>query len=1548
MFVQDELSLCFTDVALLLPVAVLVALVAVPVTLYRIRKRGAPVLPQWTSLQTAPRSMKARVLLLALSLLLALLRAVVVWAGGHESGAADSIASLAFALASALSALVAVAAYRTSMHLPWLMRSAWVALFVVVAMRLQVAVDTRARPAERALWTAGNEAAFALFVLLFIVHTGLAVSALFFNKTSADDAYGVLHDVGDADADAGKDAASPHEAALLAQCSGDAAKSSPYDSAGWVSRILFSWLDLTLKVGYARALEPRHLLPLPTADRAPIAAEHFNKVWRAEVADGVREPKLWRAIWRAYGTQFLLGGIPKLVQDLLLFAGPVVLRQIMIFMNHPETPTSVGVGLAFAMFITSVVQSLSLHWYFFHMYRVAMRMRAALVMVIYEKSFTLSNAARQTATVGEIVNHQSDDVKKLYDLIPYLHLIWSSPLQIGIALFMLGDLLSWAALGGVAVLIVLVPVNTFIAKKSAALQKNTMKFKDSRIKAMNELLSGIRLLKLFAWEQPFADKISGIREQELGSLRRYMLLGTVTSFFWSSTPLVVSIVTFSLYALISDSFSAETAFTALALFNIIRFPMQALPSVISSTIEAYVSLGRIQGFLLKPDLDPNAVTVAAAGAAAQSAEYAVEIQNATFRWAAPPKKDAAAAAAAGDDKTAKKASGRKAKKDAPPAVVVDDAAAAARPATLKSVSIKIRRGAFTAIVGEVGSGKSSLLYALLGEIPKESGSVRVAGRMAYMAQQPWIQNATVKNNIVFGDELDEERYKKAVEVCCLTRDLESLPNGDATEIGERGINLSGGQKARIQMARAVYNNVDIFLMDDPLSAVDAHVGASLFEDCICHTLHGRTRILVTHQLQYLSHCDQIIVMRDGAVVEDGSYPELMARGGQFANLIAKFVNSSKDNADDVAGGAAADDDPDTSASKAKVEPTSSAAATAASSSSSSAVTLVKPAAAAPPKPAGAKLIAEEERAVGGVALSVYARYIKSLGGWSTGVILLTLYVIDQGSNVLANWWLEFWSRESSSPATNRGVGFYLSLYAALVFLNAVLVFGRGFYMVRSQLYSARTLHKAMLDCVIRAPMSFFDTTPVGRILNRFSKDVMSVDMSLPGVLQMYLRTILSCLSTLLVIGIVTPLFLVAVLPLSKLYIFVRDYYLESSREIQRIDSSSRSPIYAQFQETLQGVSTIRSFGAGVVGRFIATNAAKVDTNQQAVAINTATNRWLGVRLEFLGTVVVSLASLFAALERNTISAGLAGLSITYALNLTGSLNWLVRMSSQTETELVAVERIGEYAELDTEAPAIIDDSRPPLRWPTRGKIEFRDLKLRYRPGLPLVLQGLNAVIQPGERIGVVGRTGAGKSSLMLALFRLVEADSGQILIDDVDIASIGLQDLRSNIAIIPQDPTLFEGTVRTNLDPFKEHGDDEIWEALESVSLKAFVGSLDGKLDGAISPGGENLSVGQRQLVCLARALLKKSRVLALDEATASIDRETEEAVQKALDIAAKNCTMLVIAHRLSTIRDSTRIAVIDDGRFVELASHKELMQKKGYYYELVKKSQQSERLVSV
>ena len=683
---------------------------------------------------------------------------------------------------------------------------------------------------------------------------------------------------------------------------------------------------------------------------------------------------------------------------------------------------------------------------------------------------------------------------------------------------------------------------------------------------------------------------------------------------------------------------------------------------------------------------------------------------------------------------------------------------------------------------------------MLGNLDKLAGTVELNGSVAYVAQEAWIQNTTLKNNVLFGKDFDERRYQRAVTVCELQADIAMLPAGDQTEIGEKGINLSGGQKQRVSMARAVYADADVYLLDDPLSAVDAHVGKSIFENCIVGALRGKTRILVTHQLQYLSKVDLVVVIKDHTFAEIGTYEELMAAGLDFADLMNKHVVADDEETDGESDSESAAGTP-LRASRGGIR--DSRGGLKASQGGKAGDHSVEE------QKQGATLIKQEEREIGEVKASIYLSYIMALGGALMGVCIIVSFFTEQASKVFADMyvtclshqrprstrdspdgrslarsrWVSWWTDNTNAAGEFLHSNlFYLGIYTLIGVANAAASLARGLLTAVAGINSARSLHDELLTNLLRVPMSFFDTTPVGRILNRFSKDQYVIDEALPRTLSMFITMLFAAASVLVVIGIVTPFFLAALLPLGTslpprtllprshayalanlvgwVYRFVQAYYLRSSRELKRLDSISRSPIYAHFGETLTGVNTIRAFGR--VQEFMQENAYRLDTNQRAFFASNSSNRWLGIRLEFLGTIVVTLAALFAVLERDNIKAGAAGLSITYALQTTSLLNWMVRMYTEVETQMVSVERLQEYAVLEREADPIIPHSRPPASWPDAGRIHFENLQFRYREGLPLVLKGITVDIRPKEKIGIVGRTGAGKSTLMLALFRLVE------------------------------------------------------------------------------------------------------------------------------------------------------------------------------------------------
>ena len=945
-------------------------------------------------------------------------------------------------------------------------------------------------------------------------------------------------------------------------------------------------------------------------------------------------------------------------------------------------------------------------------------------------------------------------------------------------------------------------------------------------------------------------KIGNIRESELQTFRKSIFLRSFMIFFWGATPTLVALTTFSTFSGTGHSLTPEIAFSSVVLFNIIRFPLNILPMVFTSLAEAWASMKRLEEYFLSDELDSEAVSHEP-----MKEGCPIRIRDASFRWHGSE--------------------------------VMQD--------TLSDISLSVPQGTVTSVIGTIGSGKSSLLATLLGEIPKFKGEVFVDGRLAYVPQQAWIMNATVRDNILFGLPYDEKRYKDTIRVCELTSDLEQLIDGDQTEIGERGINLSGGQKQRVSLARAVYQNTDIYLLDDCLSAVDAHVGKRIFNNCIMGILAKKTRILVTHQLQFVSKTDQIIHLDQGRIIERGTYEELMEARNEFYGLITAHISEQKEEEHHEA--------PEEVKEK-KEE-----------------------------KAKSGKLMTTEEKEVGNVDREVYKTYLLSLGGYFAASALMIMFLFEQGGKLASDFWLARWS----DAGAGASVSFYLGIYAAINLSSAALVYLRSMGAFLAGINSSRILHSNMLWRVFRAPTSFFDTTPVGRILNRFSKDTQQVDEILPRTFSMFITTLLSAFFAVLAIGIVTPFSLVLIPPMGYIYIKIKDYYLTSSREFKRLDSVSKSPIFAQFAETLHGLSTIRSYQREE--DFVKKNNERLDLNQSAYYALTVSNRWLGVRIELLGTGIIGTAALFVVLAHGSLDPGLAGLSLAYSLTLTSTLNWLTRMMTDLENNMVSVERIKEYTSIPQEAnPA--EASPPPSNWPTRGEIEMNNIQLRYRPGLELVLKGVSMSIQPGERVGVIGRTGAGKSSLMLALFRIVELAEGSILIDGIDISELPLDQLRRSISIIPQDPTLFTGTIRDNLDPFHLVPDSEIWNALDGAHLKEFVSSQELGLDSEVKEYGENFSVGQRQLFCLARALIKKSKILVMDEATAAVDFEKDRLIQQTIRKEFKDVTILTIAHRINTILDYDKIAVMDAGQLAEFDRPDVLLKNQsGLFYKLAKES---------
>ncbi|XP_067238287.1 multidrug resistance-associated protein 1 isoform X4 [Chanodichthys erythropterus] len=835
---------------------------------------------------------------------------------------------------------------------------------------------------------------------------------------------------------------------------------------------------------------------------------------------------------------------------------------------------------------------------------------------------------------------------------------------------------------------------------------------------------------------------------------------------------------------------------------------------------------------------------------------------------------------------------------------------------------------------------------------KQEGNVSIKGSVAYVPQQAWIQNATLKDNILFGRESKDSWYQKVVEACALLPDLEILPGGDSTEIGEKGVNLSGGQKQRVSVARAVYCSCAVYLLDDPLSAVDAHVGKHIFEKVIGPQglLQGRTRVLVTHGLSFLPQADLILVMVDGEITEMGSYTELLDRQGAFAEFLHTYSNTEQEEEEESVGeeGGETEDEKgksEDSVPRKGLENGGPAALLGESQNALNAAGTGKIQKTEPNDAADAKKTKSAESArlteadkanTGRVKLSVFWEYMKAIG-LPLSIFSVFLFFCHHLSSLGSNYWLSLWTDDPVINNTQPNREMRLGVYGALGLSQGIAVFCYSVAVSIGGILASRYLHQTMLYNVLRSPMSFFERTPSGNLVNRFAKETDTIDSVIPSIIKMFMGSMFNVLGSCAVILIATPLVAIIIPPLGLLYFYVQRFYVASSRQLKRLESVSRSPVYTHFNETLLGTSVIRAFGEQQ--RFIRESDGRVDYNQKAYFPSIVANRWLAVRLEFVGNCIVTFAALFAVMARDSLSPGIMGLSISYALQVTASLNWLVRMSSELETNIVAVERVKEYGDTEKEAEWRLEHSTLPAGWPTIGHIEIRNFGLRYREDLELAISDISVNIEGGEKVGIVGRTGAGKSSLTLGLFRIIEAAQGEIHIDGVNIAELGLHELRSRITIIPQDPVLFSGSLRMNLDPFDGYTDEEVWRALELAHLKNFVSGLPDKLNHECSEGGENLSLGQRQLVCLARALLRKTKILVLDEATAAVDLETDNLIQSTIRTQFEDCTVLTIAHRLNTIMDYTRVLVLDKGQMAEFDSPSSLIAKKGIFYKMAKDS---------
>ncbi|XP_030884410.1 multidrug resistance-associated protein 4 isoform X3 [Leptonychotes weddellii] len=1221
-------------------------------------------------------------------------------------------------------------------------------------------------------------------------------------------------------------------------------------------------------------------------DRSRHLGEELQGYWDKEVSRAekdARKPSLTKAIIKCYWKSYLVLGIFTLIEEGTKVVQPIFLGKIISYFENHDPTNSVALHEAYmyatVLTICTLILAILHHLYFYHVQCAGMRLRVAMCHMIYRKALRLSNVAMGKTTTGQIVNLLSNDVNKFDQVTIFLHFLWAGPLQAIAVTALLWMEIGISCLAGIAVLIILLPLQSCLGKLFSSFRSKTATFTDVRIRTMNEVITGIRIIKMYAWEKSFADLITYLRRKEISKIlsSSYLRGMNLASFFVASK--IIIFVTFTTYVLLGNVITASHVFVAMSLYGAVRLTVTLFfPAAIEKVSEAVISIQRIKNFLLLDEISQRTPQLPSDG------KMIVHVQDFTAFW----------------DK-------------------------ASETPTLQGLSFTVRPGELLAVIGPVGAGKSSLLSAVLGELPRSQGLVSVHGRIAYVSQQPWVFSGTVRSNILFGKKYEKERYEKVIKACALKKDLQLLEDGDLTVIGDRGATLSGGQKARVNLARAVYQDADIYLLDDPLSAVDAEVGRHLFELCICQTLHEKITILVTHQLQYLKAASQILILKDGKMVQKGTYTEFLKSGVDFGSLL------KKENEE-------ADESP---APGSPALRTRSFSESSVWSQQSSRPSLKDGVLEVQANESTQVAVSEESRSEGKVGLKAYKNYLIAGAHWLAIVFLILLNIIAQVAYILQDWWLSYWANEQSAlNVTVNGkenvtekldLAWYLGIYSGLTVATVLFGTARSLFVFYVLVHSSQTLHNKMFESILRAPVLFFDRNPIGRILNRFSKDIGHMDDLLPLTFLDFFQTFLQVLGVVGVAVAVIPWIAIPLIPLGILFFVLRRYFLETSRDVKRLESTTRSPVFSHLSCSLQGLWTIRAYKTEE--RFQELFDAHQDLHSEAWFLFLTTSRWFAVRLDAICAILVIVVA-FGSLILAT-NAGQVGLALSYALTLMGMFQWCVRQSAEVENMMISVERVMEYTDLEKEAPWEYQ-KRPPPSWPQEGTIVFDNVNFSYSLDGPLVLKHLTALIKSREKVGIVGRTGAGKSSLISALFRLSEPE-GKIWIDKILTTEIGLHDLRKKMSIIPQEPVLFTGTMRKNLDPFNEHTDEELWNAITEVQLKEAIEDLPGKLDTELAESGSNFSVGQRQLVCLARAILRKNRILIIDEATANVDPRTDEVIQKKIREKFAQCTVLTIAHRLNTIIDSDKIMVLDSGRLKEYDEPYVLLQnEESLFYKMV------------
>ncbi|XP_015795703.1 multidrug resistance-associated protein 7 [Tetranychus urticae] len=1197
------------------------------------------------------------------------------------------------------------------------------------------------------------------------------------------------------------------------------------------SRFFFYWVNPLLTKGYKQKIKSHNdLFPLPSSLSTNTSYERLIQ-HIVPNESGLNHPYnkfslvLWKSLFKAFGRPAFITAFFKIVADIFYFGGPLILERLILYIED-ETSTPSNEGFYYCAFLlgSTLVSSISISLYNFQSANISLKITSSISKLLYRKLLNVrSDSMASTFSSGEIINFLSTDTGRVTNFYPSMVAFLTLPLQLVVTLYLLYSQLGLAFLAGLLLTLIIIPVNKVICDKIGSLNVHLLKWKDKRIKLMSEMLTGIRLVKMQAWENVFEAEIIKLRNEEMKYMRKIKYLDALCVYFWATTPVLISLSTFATYVLLGNHLTASRVFTSLALFNMLINPLNALPWVLNGLIEACISAKRIQKFL-----DIKEMNLSTHYTGCLKGETKLNSVGSFF------------------------------KRDT---ITLD------HRFTLGPIDLIVKSGDYVGIAGSVGSGKSSLFSAIIGEMSRASGTFQINDHdlikgIGYVPQDPWIQNTSIRENILFGSIFDPIKYKSVIDACALVEDFKIFPNGDATIVGDRGVTLSGGQKARIALARAVYQDFDIYLLDDPYSSVDAHVADHIKTKCIDGLLSSKTKLLSTHHTEYLTNAQLIVVMDNGLMMEKGN-------SGILAYVKPKDTVAS------------VPDKKEFSESVERVE-----------------------------KPS------EEAMEKGTVKFDIYRHYWKSVGPWLSPFILI-LFTFMQISRTASDWWLSHWTTAiKNSTSSLSGADTYLGVFAGISIINSLFSLFRAFFFAYGGIAASKAIHSILLKSTLTSTISFFDTTAFGRIINRFSSDITNVDDGLPFNLNILLSQIFGLAASLFITIYGIPWTAFAVLPLFIPYFFIQKYYRWTSRDMKRLCAVSLSPVYHQLAETIQGVSTIRAFAA--TSRFITDFVDKIDVSNTCQYAFSAASQWLNIRLQVLGVIfscAVALTAVilhyFALVE---VNAGLVGLALAYSLTITGLLNGFVQTFSQVEVDMISVERIQQFVRSIGKED---DDGHRPEHWPNKGEIIFEQVSLRYKPESPLALNQITITIEPRQHIGIIGRTGSGKSTLLQTLFRLKDLENGRIIIDGVDISTVNVRHLRSSLFIVPQDSYLFSGSIRHNLDPLHRHTDDEIWKALRQCQADSLVLSL-GSLNAIISENGRDLSFGQRQLICLTRALLSRAKIICFDEITSSIDRETDQVLEKTIRSSFKHSTILTVAHKIETVLYCDRVLLMEGGRIIE------------------------------